>query len=57
MYAKIAFFKIRSKFFLKLFRSVFEICLKFCYLKFLSRTSFCAYSTLFAFVLSRLLTD
>lgn len=56
MYAKIAFFLIRSKFFLKFFR-FFEICLKFCYLKFLSRTSFCAYSALFAFVLPRLLTD
>lgn len=43
--------------FLETFSFFFEICLKFCYLKFLSRTSLCAYSTLFAFVLPRLLTD
>lgn len=50
MCAKIAFFLNTKQIFLETFSFFFEICLKFCYLKFLSRTSFCAYSTLFAFV-------
>lgn len=57
MCAKIAFFFNTKQIFLETFSLFFEICLKFCYLKFLSRPCFCAYSTLFAFVLPRLLTD
>lgn len=56
MCAKIAFFHTKQ-IFLETFSLFFEICLKFCYLTFLSFSCFCVCSTLFAFVSPRLLTD